>query len=501
MRKRYLSIWFRYLKSDWFTIRRPELKDVPFVLIAADHGRMVIQAANSLAAAEDLEPGMAVADARAVVPELQVIDDRPGLSEKLLKGIAEWCIRYTPDVAVDAPDGLLLDITGCPHLWGGEMPFITDVVTRLTSLGYHVHAAIADTVGAAWALARFGKEPITIADPGGQHAALLDLPPKALRLEQATLERLHKLGLKQIGQFIHMPRATLQKRFGPHFIMRLHQALGLAEEHVQHFQPAAIFQERLPCLSPIVTATGIEIALQELLQKLCGRLQKQEKGIRKACLKGFRVDGKIETINIGTHRPSHNVEHLFKLFELHISSVEPALGIELFLLDALQVEELVPMQEGLWKPVGGLQSTQVAELLDRLSGKIGHHCIHRYLPYEHYLPELSFRKAVSIQETPEAEWRLDRPRPLHLLKVPEPIEVTAPIPDYPPMLFRRKGQLHKVVSADGPERIEQAWWLQPGEHRDYYILEDEQGQRYWIFRLGHYRGDQSQQWFIHGFFP
>ncbi|HEY0896139.1 MAG TPA: DNA polymerase Y family protein, partial [Sphingobacteriaceae bacterium] len=143
---------------------------------------------------------------------------------------------------------------------------------------------------------------------------------------------------------------------------------------------------------------------------------------------------------------------------------------------------------------------QLAELLDRLENKVGKEKIHRYLPAEHYWPERSIREAGSLQEAAATMWRNEKPRPVHLLKKPEPIEVTAPIPDYPPMVFLYKGKRHQVLKADGPERIEREWWLETGEHRDYYNVEDEHGQRYWLFRLGHYAGGEMSQWYLHGFF-
>ncbi|HEU5163925.1 MAG TPA: DNA polymerase Y family protein, partial [Chitinophagaceae bacterium] len=211
------------------------------------------------------------------------------------------------------------------------------------------------------------------------------------------------------------------------------------------------------------------------------------------------IDNKIETIEIGTNRPSHNTKHIYKLFEIKLDTIEPAFGIELFTLEAQKIEDASPAQENLWQRMVGLDNMNLSELLDRFNGKFGSNCIHRYLPNEHYWPERSIKEASSITETAIASWNIDRPRPLQLLSKPEPISVTAPIPDYPPMLFRYKGILHKGVKADGPERIEQEWWLQQGQHRDYYYVEDEEGHRYWLFRLGHY-SDSSYQWFIHGFF-
>lgn len=458
---------------------------------------MVVTAANALAETQGIYGGMALADARAISPELQALDDKPDLNNQLLKRIAEWCIRFTPIAAIDLPDGIILDVTGCTHLWGGDERYLKDIVKRLMDRGYMVRGAIADTIGAAWATSRFGIDRCII-QPGQQSEALLSLPPSALRLEIDTVERLHKLGLRQIKDFIGMPRAALRRRFGNLTITRLNQALGIEEEFIQPVEPLAAYQERLPCLEPIVTATGIEIALEQLLKGLCNRLQKEQKGLRVAKFKCYRVDGKIEAIEIATNSPSRNARHLFKLFEIKICTIEPALGIELFVLEAAKVEEHTAAQQKLWQARFGLDNINLSELIDHIAGKVGSDVIHRFLPEEHYWPERSFKPALSLQEQKSTEWKLDRPRPLQLLSAPEEIEVTAPVPDYPPMLFRYKGKLHKIKKADGPERIEQEWWIQEGQHRDYYAIEDEDGNRYWLFRLGHYNEDYK--WFIHGFF-
>lgn len=499
MVKRFVTIWFRHLTTDWWAIRHPVLKNSPFVLSAPDHGRMIIVAANAAAQAQGIRTGMAVADARALLPSLQVKDDNPELAGKLLKALGEWAIRYSPVTAVDLPDGLILDVSGCAHLWGGERPYLKEILTRLRKAGYEVRAAMADTIGAAWAIARYGQITALI-ESGGQFEALLPLPPAALRLEASILQRLHKLGLCQIAHFISMPRSVLRRRCGQALLQRIDQALGSEEEAIHPLHPIELYQERLPCLEPIVTATGIEIALMRLLETLCGRLVKEDKGLRSAILKGYRVDGKVEQIHIGTNRPSHNVTHLFELFEIKIATIEPELGIELFILEAPKVEELSPLQESLWGGTGGLEDVEVAELLDKLAGKLGANSIHRYLPDDHYWPERSLKLAASLEEKSTATWQIDRPRPIRLLTQPELIEVTAPIPDYPPMLFRYKGKLHKIKKADGPERIEREWWLEGGPHRDYYSVEDDEGQRYWLFRSGHYAEDKPPQWFIHGFF-
>ncbi|MBS1688922.1 MAG: DNA polymerase Y family protein, partial [Bacteroidetes bacterium] len=282
MAKRFVSIWFQQLTADWMVRHQPQLKDTDFVLAAPEHGRMIVKAVSNSAQQKGICLGMVVADCRAILPSLQVFDDKPELPEKLLRALAGWCLRYTPAVAIDLPDGLMLDVTGCPHLWGGEIQYLKDILTRLRGFNYHVRAAIADTIGTAWAISRYGlNTPLII--PGMQADALLPLPPAALRLEASTIERLEKLGLYQVENFIDMPRRALRRRFGPSMLLRLDQALGQEIEFIDPIQPIEPYQERLPCLEPIRTATGIEIALQKLLEMLCERLAKENKGLR-CCL-------------------------------------------------------------------------------------------------------------------------------------------------------------------------------------------------------------------------
>ena len=499
MPKRFVSIWFRYLLTDWLVLRRPDLKGKPFVFAIPDHGRMVITATSPEAEMQGLTIGMVAADAKAIVPSLQVIDGIPGKELKLLTLLGNWCIRYTPIAAIDPPNGLILDVSGCTHLWGGEKDYLEELLNRLRGKGFDVQAAVSGTVGASWAIARFGKKE-SIIEPGDHSEALMSLPPAALRLDKPVLEHLQKLGLRSIRSFINMQRSALRRRFEQSLLLRLDQALGHEEEMLQPLQPIEPYSERLPCLEPIRTAVGIEIAIKRLLEMICKRLKQEGKGLRSAILKCYRVDGKVQQITIATSSASHRISHLFKLFELKICTIRPDLGIELFVIEAVKVEDVTQMQEALWTGKPGLEDAAVAELLDRLRGKVGANVINRYIPVEQYWPERSFKQACSLRDKPEINWRSDRPRPICLLSKPESIEVTALIPDSPPMLFIYKGKIHQIKKADGPERIEREWWLEKGEHRDYYMVEDAEGKRYWLFRLGHYSDNKSHQWFIHGFF-
>lgn len=500
MKKRYVSIWFRYLLADWQLIRRPELKNVPFVFAGSMHGRMIVTAISPLAQTHGIELGMRAADAKATCPGLEVLQDKEERTAKLLKGLGEWCIRYSPTVMIDefSMEGLFMDVSGCTHLWGGEREYLKDLKSKFKEKGYTVRLALADTIGAAWAISHFGAKTPLI-PIGGHTEAILHLPPEALRLVEPTCSKLKKLGFYQIKNFIGMPRSVLRRRFNEDFLTRLGQALGTVNEILLPLQVPLLFQERLPCLEPIKTRKGIEIAITRLLENLCQRLQEEGKGLRVGLLSCYRIDGEIVQIAIGTNGASYNVSHLFSLFQLKIEQIRPALGIELFVLEATKIDEVVPGQEALWAGKLGLDDPSVIQLLDRVAGKVGADVINRYVPASHYWPERSFKKSGTITEKPLSEWRTDKPRPTELLKKPEPIEVMALIPDNPPKFFIYKNMRHIIVKADGPERIECEWWLDAGEHRDYYQVEDEQGQRYWLFRSGHY-GNKGYKWFIHGFF-
>ncbi|MGX5858272.1 Y-family DNA polymerase [Dyadobacter jiangsuensis] len=497
--KRFVAIWFRHLLTDRALLRQPELADVPFVLSTKQRGRIVVMAASTRAEQLGIEVGMVVADARAVLPELEVLEFEPDVSEKLLTALAEWMIRYSPQVAIDLPDGLIIDSTGCDHLWGGESPYLKDIVSRLKTSGYDVRVGMADTIGTAWAVSRYSKT-YPIIEPDAQLEALSALPPNALRLDDPTLEKMNKLGLRQIRNFINMPASTLRRRFGQNTLNQIGKALGQSYEAFTPVQPLEPYQERLPSVEPIRTATGIKIALKTLLDKVCKRLVDDGKGVRQASFRCFRLDGKVEEIAIGTSAASCSASHLFKLFEQKISQIEPALGIELFLLEAPVVDDLAHPQEILWDVNSGNKMVAIAELLDRLASRSGVDTIHRYLPAEHHWPERALIEASTLRDKPETSWRKETLRPMDILPKPERIQVSAPVPDYPPMLFRYQGVVHKIKWADGPDRIEPEWWLSDGLHRDYYSVEDDDGRRYWIFRLGHYGSEQAPEWFIHGFY-
>lgn len=496
--KRYAVIWFPYLVPDRLASRRPELRGQVYVSSLPERGRLIIQSASVAAVAKGIHPGMILASARAVNPDLMALDHDPDLPATLLTALAEWCMRFTPITATDCPDGLILDISGCAHLWGGEGPYLREIARRLGRLGYHTRVAVADTIGSAWALSRYGQNG-DIAPTEKQKEAIAPLPVAALRLSEALRERLDKLGLFEIGNLLSIPYPSLKKRFGTELVQRLGQALGEMPELLSPVYPTPVFQERLECMEPIRTAKAIEIAIERLLKALCHHLLLEKKGLRKAVLTCYRIDNELSRIEIGTLRPARNAAHLFRLFENKIARIAPGMGIELFVMEAPLTEPLEIKQERIWQDSGEVQHEALNQLLDTLAGRLGQEAIRRYLPAQHHWPERSYVAATSLSEQPAIPWPEGLNRPVYVLPKPEPIKVSVPLPDYPPMLFVYKNQIHNIRKADGPERIEREWWIEKGLQRDYYCVEDEGGRRYWLFRSGHY-DTHTPEWFIHGFF-
>lgn len=497
--KRYVSIWFRHLLTDYLIRKDRELKYIPFVVAGPSHGKMMVLATNALAEDEGVYVGMVLADARALVPQIENFDDKPELAERVLGNLAEWCVRYTPNVAVQSPDCLILDVTGCAHLWGGEHNFLKELVTKLRSFGYDARAAMADTYAVAWAVAHFAKER-PLVPVGGGRAALAKLPPAALNLSDDIVSMLKRLGIRKIETLYDMPAATLNKRFGKEITLRLSYALSVIPEKFVFKPYVEAYIEDLPTPEGVAKAEDISGALEILLEKLCTRLDAEQKGARSLVFTGYRLDGNVETVEIGTNTASRDRHHLYKLFENKLDTIEPALGIELFTLSADQIEDINFDQKGMLDKSVSFDSPNIRHLIDTLGNKFDPRRLFRFVPRERHWPEQSLKATTSLSQGDETHWQTHKLRPIRLLPRPELIEVTAPVPDYPPMLFRFRGKMHRVRKADGPERIEKEWWIEKGSARDYFRLEDEVGQRYWVFRDGTYQDNANPNWYLHGFF-
>ena len=535
---------------------------------------------------------MAVAQALAIVPGIEVVDAEPEADHEALLRLARWCHRITPLVSIDGIDGLWLDVTGCAHLSGGEAALLGSVLGRFARDGMQARAAVADTPGAAHALARHGAGPVVVL-PGEQAVALWELPIAALRLDPALETTLRRLGFEQVGHLGRIPRALLARRFGPLPGLRLDQAHGRVHEPLAPLAPDTVLQRRTGFLEPLLTAEALAIGIEHLVLPLCEEMERHGLGARQLDLLFERVDSHVAAIRIGTARPSRDGPHLVRMLAERLNSIDPGLGVE-----AMQL--VVPLAEPLaWEQQEGSSAPQdVGRLVDRLTNRLGSDSVFQASPAESARPDRCVGSSPAAyvmgglvaathtgphartgqrtgldhdhddgtgalvksqpkpnltlvsnriddmprdprpethlrlvapsddaeDEPPLLEWR---PRsqggahrrilpgiaaswptrlqaPARLLDPPRPVEALAALPDQPPVAFTWRSRRYRVRRADGPERVQGEWWRDDEalSVRDYFQVEDDAGQRFWLFREGNglnpRTGDLS--WYLHGLF-
>ena len=466
-----------------------------------------LTAVDAAAAALGLKPGLALAEARARYPDLAVVAEHAADDRRLLDGIADWCQRYTPLLAVDPPDGLLLDIAGCAHLYGGEAGLLADLLVSLERFGFAARAAIASSIGAAFAAARFGDAGIVA--PGDERAALAPLPMAALRLPEDTVTALRRVGLKRIGDILDLPRAPLAARFGDDVLRQLARALGTEREPLTPLLPVAAYVVEQPFAEPIAREEDVVRVLERLAARLKPVLERRGEGARCIELALFRTDGAVRRIVVATSRPVRDPSDIRALYVERLASLadalDPGFGFDLARLSVLAAEPCPPQQTGLGERA---DDADLDRLIDRLSARLGSRRVMRLVANDSHIPEVA-SGSVPAQGGIALEngWARFRngvalsPRPLRLLAKPEPIEAIATVPDGPPVRFRWRRAFHEIIAADGPERIEGAWWSEEGgPARDYFRVEDKAGLRFWVFRAGLYRSTAQPQWFLHGTF-
>jgi protein ImuB len=504
----------RRLATDRIARRSSAPDDAPLAVVETVDRALRIASLNDAATRLNLRVGMALADARAMYPGLPVADADPQADARLLVSIADWCDRYTPLVGLDSPDGLVLDITGCVHLFGGEAALCHDIGRRLAAQGFATRLAVADTVGCAWAVARYGEMPVPVVlvPRGGAQAAVASLPLAGLRLAGDLVAALAKVGLKTIADVIDLPRAPLAARFGVSFLRRLDQALGREDEPISPRLPVpvAMAERRFP--DPIGREEDVLGTIEQLARDLGRILERRGEGARLLQVALFRADGKVNRLELGTAAPVREPQRVRRLFAERLAvlgdACDPGFGYDMVRLSALVAERFDPPQTGFGAPD---REAELAHLIDRLGARFGLSRVTRLVPQDTHIPEFAVaavpahapRKAEI--EHPVAEQDSLAPvRPVRLLARPEPIEVTALVPDGPPLRFRWRRIQHDVAVAEGPERIAMEWWRDDRGSaltRDYFRVESKDGARVWLYREGLYGRDPGNpRWFLHGMF-
>ena len=425
-------------------------------------------------------------------------------TQAALERLALWALKlYAPVVACDPPDGLMIDASGAAHLHGGEAAMLADLVGRLGQAGIAARAAMAATHGAAHALARYRAQPTLVVDNDATATALAELPIAALRLPADLVTALRRLGFDRIGELAAQPRAPLALRFGPEPGRRLDQAYGRLAEPITPVLQPDLLQVRRAFAEPIGAAETLARYTGKLTLALCTMLDAKGLGARRLDLLFHRVDNRIEAIRVGTAKPVRDAKRLTRLLCDQLETIDPGFGVELMTLTAVITEPLA------YRPaataLGEAPEPDVASLVDTLVGRVGAEHLHRFAAAESDLPERSVRKVEALAEATQDSWPAHWPRPARLLPTPEPIETLALLPDHPPAFFTWRGIRRRVRRADGPERIFGEWFRSEDEMaavRDYFQVETEAGERFWLFRDGDGEdaGTGSQRWFLHGVF-
>lgn len=475
-------MWFPRLASD--RVLRPRPCEAPFVISARQGNTELIHCLNPAAERAGLHRSMRMADARSFCPDLISRPAEPAREAHFLRGLRRWAERFCPWVGLDGADGLVLDITGSAHLWGGEAAMLADMRARLERARITARLAVADTRGAAWALAHFAPD-------DAAEGALLSLPVAALRLPADTVTGLQRLGLRRIGDLTATPRAPLARRFGPEVLIRLDQAVGAQPEPVTPEAEPAQFSTRLTLPEPIGLEADVMAATERLLAPLCAKLLAHEAGARRLLLTLRRVDQASQQVELRLAAPMRDAARILPLFQRGVAEVDAGFGIDQIRLEATLVEPLPVRQIG----ARTASPDRLADLLTRIGTRIGLENIQRFLPADSHIPERSFLIAPAAFSEPQSGFHAPRPRPIRIFP-PEWIPATGP---NPPSRFRWRGMTLRTGRATGPERIAPEWWL-PDEGwqsglRDYWKIDTREGRRLWAFYT-----PQNPGWFVQGEF-
>lgn len=547
--RRILCLWFPRLAAERFLRLERGLPGGPFAVLRDQNNMQVLFALSAEAEAAGLTRGQPLRDALAMCPDLRTRLSNPQAEAMFLTALRRWAGKFSPWVAEEAPAGLVIDLTGCAHLYGGETALLAQVESDCVTLGLTVQAGVADTVGAAWALARFAgrsagmarsgddiaqearatrsravkrrhwerggpapqradgrASPHRVAPPGQTRQAISGLPLAALRLPDDSIAALTRLGLRQIGDLAGLPRAAVARRFGRQVVQRLDQALGVEPEPVSPARAPLHFATRLTLPDPIGLEEDILAGIDRVLPPLCDRLAQKGRGARRVRLQLFRTDHTMQNIEVGLARPSNDPHRIRPLLMLKLSDAEAGFGIDMIRLEAHVTEPVHARQHAGHMEAAAdagrrlTQDNAIADLMGRIGGRVGLEVITRHHPGNSHIPEKGFQTLAAAWSDPCGDWPAPPvPRPLVLCR-PEPVDA----PDDPtlPDRFRWRRQSFAVATARGPERIAPEWWLDEPDWRsgvrDYWRVETDTGARLWLYYA--HGGTMSSGWFCHGQF-
>ena len=490
---RILSIWLPQLPLDRLTRHGDTRLSGPFAMIAEEKNAWRVTHANDAALKGGVVAGQALADARAICPDLLTEPSDPVREDLLLRALWRWADALSPRVSLDAPDGLLLDISGCAHLFGGEAEMGHEALTRLGDLQIQAQIGIADTKGGAKALARFGRQNVSIAPPGEMISALAELPIAALNLSHKMVSELARAGLTTIGHLYQQKSAELARRFGLSLTQALQTASGLTPDPVTPKAADPTYAARMTLPEPIGFLDDLEAVLRRLAAQICGRLEQDQRGARRFHLTVRCVDTGDHPLSIGFARPCSDPDAILRQFSHPLSKLEIEYGADWFRLSADHIEPIRLKQASFGEDAK--RADQRLVLIETLGNRLGFDHVRVFRPRDHHVPELEFAQVEAAGTVPH--WRAaPRPRPIRLFTPPEFVQVETP--GRPPLNFKWRRMSFATDRAHGPERITPRWYREEDPRtRDYWTVQTDQGRRLWLLN---YPGEESEDWYVAGEF-
>jgi protein ImuB len=470
----------------WIAIRLPQLPleiflrgsstPEPFAL----EERHRVFACDRKAGTRGIRPGMAVSAALALAPGLRLVQRDPAAETEALLGLAGWAAQFTPAVALEFPDAVLLEAAGSLKLFGGLPSLLGRLRRELTQMGWSASLAGAPAPRAAFWLALAGSG--RFVDSAAElEPTLAALPVAVLRRDKEALAALEAVGVRTLGELLALPRGGVARRFGQKLPDLLDRALGRLPDPRNFFVPPVRFSAAIELPTEVVQAEALLFAAKRLIVQLAGFLAARSNGAQRFVFRLRHRDRAATEVAIGLVAPSRDAEHFTLLARERFSRLALEQPVREIVLEVDDVVPLAGRNLGLLLEQGKPQGDW-ERLVERLRARLGAGAVRGIAVRSEHRPELA--GAVTDRHAGQTQPEFGE-RPLWLLHRPKPLEEIGARPHH-------EGPLELLA---GPERIESGWWDGGDVARDYFIARMQNEALVWVYRE---RGGGG--WFLHGLF-
>jgi protein ImuB len=473
----------------WIALILPDLPlqactrgvDEPGELAIIDHHpRQRVVAATAAALARGIQPGLGMAAALAIAPDLQLKDRDRNAEHHTLIQLATWAGWCTPCVSLDPPDALLLEVSRSLRLFGGLIALVDRLRHGAMRLGLDIRLAAAPTPLAAHWLAKARPDTFVLGTPHwwrGLDPLPVGLLTEGTTVSQTTLELLHGIGMHTLGDIARLPSNGLARRAATSVVQTLELARGERPDPRPWHIPPPCFTSRLVLPAPVSTTEPLLFASRRLVAELVGWLTARHAAVDRCNLHLEHDNASESVLHITTAQPQRDEERFIMLLREQLALFKLRSPVE-----ALRLSADTPVIRAGRTPdmFGDAEQARDAAslLLERLRARLGHDAVHSVRPWPEHRPERAWRTAepgTAYKPCPDKQPL----RPIWLLSEPRPI-----------------ASLRALILLSGPERIESGWWDGADVRRDYYIARAPRTGRWWIFQ----RLDPPGGWYLHGYF-